>query len=125
MGVKGKITRREFLSRTATAVGAGICSPYILTSEALGGPGQPPASDRIISGHIGVGGRGGGFLRKDGVAVCDVDESHRVRAAKIIASKGGKADGYVDYRKVLDHNDIDVVFIASPDHWHGLHTVHA
>jgi len=125
MGAKRSISRREFFAKTASAVGAGLCAPYILTSDALGAPDRPPASDRIVSGHIGVGGRGGGFLRRDGAAVCDVDDRHAARAAKIIASKGGKADIYKDYRDVLDRKDIDVVFVASPDHWHGLHTVHA
>lgn len=125
MGAKRKISRREFLARTATAVGAGLCAPYVLTSDALGGPGRPPASDRIISGHVGVGGRGQGFLRADTAAVCDVDEANRLRAVKIVESKGGKAAAYLDYRELLDRKDIDVVFVASPDHWHGLHTVHA
>ena len=30
----------------------------------------------------------------------------------------GKADVYGDYRKVLDRNDIDVVSVVTPDHWH-------
>jgi predicted dehydrogenase len=30
----------------------------------------------------------------------------------------GKADVYEDYRKILDRDDIKVVHIATPDHWH-------
>ena len=31
---------------------------------------------------------------------------------------GGKVDTYGDYRRILERKDIDVVVIATPDHWH-------
>jgi predicted dehydrogenase len=80
-------------------------------------------------GHIGVGGMGGGHLggyahnkRLPTVAVCDVDEGHRVRAQKRV---GSACDAYKDYRELLDRDDIHAVVIATPDHWHALTVIYA
>ena len=52
------VTRRSLLKAAA----AGLAAPYVLTSEALGGPGRAPASERITMGFIGQGGQGSGHL---------------------------------------------------------------
>ncbi|HUT89462.1 MAG TPA: hypothetical protein VMY37_08200, partial [Thermoguttaceae bacterium] len=77
------VTRRELLKGAAAALGV----PYVLTSGALGAPGRPPASERIVTGAIGVGGRGGHLLgwflgdpQLQVQAVCDSDR-HRREAA--------------------------------------------
>lgn len=54
----------------------------------------------------------------DIVAVCDVDSNHLDRAKNDEHIGKGKADAYKDYRKLLDRNDIDVVSVVTPDHWH-------
>lgn len=36
-----------------------------------------------------------------------------------------RVDRYKDYRKLLECSDIDAVVIASPNHWHTLHAIHA
>ncbi|HUT34465.1 MAG TPA: Gfo/Idh/MocA family oxidoreductase [Planctomycetota bacterium] len=101
----------------------------MLTSQALGGPEKEAASDRLAVGHIGVGGMGSGQLRgtmnnraATSVAVCDVDKERLSRAE---STTGGKAKPYHDFRQLLERQDIDAVVIASPDHWHALHTIHA
>jgi len=52
------------------------------------------------------------------IAVCDVDENHTSRARNSDEIGKGKADAYGDYRRVLERDDIDVVSIVTPDHWH-------
>jgi len=121
----GRVSRRSFLSRTA-CWGAGLAMPAIIPREVLAAPGRPGANDRIITGHIGIGGMGSGHLRKDAAALCDVDLNHLKKAKEIVEEKGGKNPAlYVDYRRLLERKDLDAIFIASPDHWHGLQTVHS
>ena len=122
-------SRRDFLAAAAKGAGLGLAAPYVFTSNALGRAGRAPASDRIVTGHIGVGGKGGGHVRtirgrRDAqvAAICDVDEGHCQRGRKLA---GGKADLYGDHRKMLERQDIDAVVVASPDHWHALHSIHA
>lgn len=97
----------------------------ILPRGVLGARGRPGANDRIVTGHIGVGGMGRAHINgfRDSIgAICDVDQNHLKQAADILDRK---VDLYADYRRILDRGDIDAVVISSPDHWHGLQTVHA
>ena len=50
------------------------------------------------------------------MACCDVDERHADRAKRRLSD--GKADTYSDYRQLLERQDIDIVTIGTPDHWH-------
>ncbi len=57
------------------------------------------------------------------VSLCDVDSKMLADAAAMIG--GRQASGkvprvYSDYRKMLAEKDLDVVLIATPDHWHAL-----
>jgi predicted dehydrogenase len=59
------------------------------------------------------------------VAACDVYKPNLDRALSKIATTSSKPQGYGDYRRVLERKDIDVVFVATPDHWHAPITVAA
>ena len=111
--------RRDFLK--VTSVAAAAATPYFAwNSPAFA---NQEKIDRPGIGCIGMGGMGTGDARNhanfgDILAVCDVDSKHAERAKNDARIGKGKADIYKDYRKVLDRQDIDVVSIGTPDHWH-------
>lgn len=113
--------RRSFLKKTAVASAIGAATPYFAWTEKAFA--NQAKNDRPRIGCIGVGSMGQGDARGhsgfgDILAVCDVDKNHAESAKNHDQIGKGKADVYEDYRKVLDRNDIDVVSIVTPDHWH-------
>ena len=115
-------SRREFLRQTSLAASVAALPAFLSTSRARAA--TIAANDRLRIGSIGVGGRGSGIARNarefgDILAVCDVDSAHAEKAAADPKLGAGKAEVYADYRKLLDRNDIDVVTIGTPDHWHS------
>ena len=62
------------------------------------------------------------------VALCDVDKNMMAGAAKLVSErqKSGKTPKqYGDYQKMLAENELDIVLIGTPDHWHALQTIDA
>lgn len=62
------------------------------------------------------------------VALCDVDKHQLNEAAKMVSQrqKSGKTPLlYNDYRKMLSENQLDIVLIGTPDHWHALQMIDA
>ncbi len=113
---KSKTGRRAFLKRTAAAA----VSITLVPRYVLGGKGYTSPSDQLTKGIIGVGGMGRGHFNYGGtklLAVCDVDKNHLNQA---IALAGGDIDGYHDFRELIAREDIDIVHIATPPHWHGI-----
>lgn len=92
----------------------------IVPRRVLGGPRYTPPSDELTKAVVGVGGIGRGHMGYEGarlLAVCDVDGDH-LQAALDAAGPG--VDGYRDYREVLGRDDVDIVHVATPPHWHGI-----
>lgn len=57
------------------------------------------------------------------VSLCDVDKKMLAEAADIVAGRQlskRKPRTYGDYRAMLKEKDLDIVLIATPDHWHAL-----
>ncbi|TWT46683.1 Gfo/Idh/MocA family protein [Botrimarina hoheduenensis] len=113
--------RRDFLRQATTlAAAAALPGGSPLWADA--------ANNRLGVACIGVGGMGTShltWLAKQPdlrvVAIADVDKTHR-QAAGVLAPDA-KLTG--DFRTILDRDDVDAVFIATPDHWHALTTIAA
>ena len=99
--------RRAFLAAAA--------APMLLPASAKG------ANERVSIALVGAGGRGRRVteafreLGSPVPAVCDVYEPNLAKGLEV-ADDG--AQGYRDYRRVLERDDVDAVLIATPDHWH-------
>ncbi len=117
------MNRRNFLKLGATT-GALLSAPSA-RARLVG------ANDRVRIAIIGCGTMGRAHTYSlaqnpdcEIVALCDVYRKKYeevVPNVETITSK--KPDTYQDFRRVLDRNDIDAIWIATPDHWHPLLTI--
>ena len=117
----GKISRRQFLKSALYTAGAFTIVPR----HVLGGSGFTAPSDQLTKAVIGVGGMGKYHLQRVNpsarlLAVCDVDRNHLQQALERVETE---VQGYHDFREVLAREDIDIVHIATPPHWHGVMSV--
>mgnify|MGYP006289293683 CR=1 FL=1 len=113
----GTQSRRDFLVRSA-----GLASGAALSSSVKAGD-EAPAPKTLRCGVIGVGKRGGAILQTllelesvEVVAVSDTYDVWRSRALAWCKQKNGDAAEYVEYERMLKKEDLDAVFIATPEH---------
>ncbi len=62
------------------------------------------------------------------VSLCDVDKTMLANCADLVATRQLSKKQprlYADYREMLKEKDLDVVLIATPDHWHALTMIEA
>ncbi|HQH69991.1 MAG TPA: Gfo/Idh/MocA family oxidoreductase, partial [Candidatus Hydrogenedentes bacterium] len=118
-----RFTRRTFLGLAGAAAAAGLAPR---TARAGIGP-----NEKINLAVIGCGGMGSRHIEALAVndncnlaALCDVYIPRYVDQQKVVEERSGrKPDGYQDFRRVLERNDIDAILVATPDHWHPLLTI--
>jgi hypothetical protein len=112
-----KTTRRVFLGAAGAAVMT--AASYV---RVLG------ANDRIGIGAIGFGLIGKQHITdlkkfKD-VELLGMCDAYKPRLEEGLAyMESPNAKGYSDFRKMFENKDIQGVVIATPDHWHALHTI--
>lgn len=136
------VTRRTFLKDSTLAAGA-----VALAAGAGRAQDAPKVTRRTVGANekfnialIGCGGMGSyklcNFMASNQcnlVALCDVDKSHledknvmgpapAVKGAPeaMKAALAGKVDRVQDYRQIIERKDIDIVIVATPDHWHAI-----
>jgi predicted dehydrogenase len=85
------------------------------------------ANDRVQVGMIGIGLIGKrhllDFRAQPDVEITAVCEVYEPRLREGLAISGGQAEGFKDFRKMLDRKEIDAVVVSTPDHWHALLTI--
>ena len=136
---KSKPSRRGFFA--ASAVGATALSMTAKSYAEVKG-----ANEAVRIGFLGVGGRCQQHIdvilkmqaEKKGVrpvAAADVWDGDQTKgkgkgqglfpSAKRMEIENDKKHVSKDYRTILDQKDVDMVVIASPDHWHAKMTIDA
>src|SRR3954470_4060429 len=112
-------TRRDFLKTSAAAMTTGRATgPLILTR------GSP--NEKLVVAVVGMNGRGivhiqnfGQRMKNAEVAyLCDVDSAALAKGQKVFGADERLPKALGDFRRALDDKSVDVVSIATPDHWH-------
>lgn len=118
-------SRRHFLKTTAVAA--------VATGLSARAWAQVDGSNTDLRvAVVGFGGRGGdhirGFSGRKGVrltALCDCDTRILEGVAAKQRDQGRELETYTDIRKLLESKNVDVVSIATPNHWHALGAIWA
>lgn len=121
------MNRRSFLQSGTAALAWSAAATYVPTTFA--------AEKTLRAGLIGTGWYGKCDLFRliqvapvEVVSLCDVDQRMLAEAAELVSQRqksGRQPRTYADYRKMLAEKDLDVVLIATPDHWHALPMIEA
>ena len=127
-------SRREFLEQSMFAAAAAAAMNGPVTAWAAEEKQSTSPNEKLGVAVVGVKGRGGSHIgafagRKDSeiLYICDVDSAiGNSRAEEVGKRQGGNRPKWeADLRKVLEDKRVDVVSIATPNHWHALAAIWA
>jgi predicted dehydrogenase len=114
------VNRRYFLG----ASGAAMASPLLRADDK-----KVAANDKVRVALIGCGGMGRANLHDfmrigdfEIVGLCDPDPKHIEDAMNDVKNAKRPTElvkTEMDFRRVIDRKDVDVVIIGTPDHWHA------
>lgn len=115
-------TRRQTLKSLAA-----FATIQIVPGRVLGLNGQKPPSEELTRGIIGCGAICSKHLKMPGrlLALCDVDKKHLGKRMKQSGGKAKGITGYHDFRELVARDDIDIVHVATPPHWHAIMAIEA
>jgi predicted dehydrogenase len=124
--MKDSLTRRDFLKTTSVA-GAGLLAMGSIHPVRA----AESANNRVRVAVMGTNGRGmahiAGYLAQPNCEIayiCDVDSRALDKGVEAVAKKQErKPKGVKDFRQILDDKDVDVLSIATPNHWHAPATI--
>ncbi|MFN0199794.1 MAG: Gfo/Idh/MocA family oxidoreductase, partial [Planctomycetaceae bacterium] len=133
-----RTSRREFLEQSMLAAAAAVATTSVGRSasaeEEKAAEGSDSPSEVLRVAQLGVNGQGSGHLgqwigRKgcEVVAIVDPDESvGQTKGVERIEKESGKKPAYYkDLREAFEKTEIDIVSIATPNHWHALAAIWA
>ena len=122
------LSRRDFLAKSSLGAGLALGAPSILRAKDSNSSG-----DDIRVGFIGCGKQHEVLFN----AMVNIPGIHYVAAADIMRDRLGRTFGsikgrfgtsikrYLDVEEMLEKEDLDAVFISTPDFWHAPHTIMA
>ena len=127
-----RFDRRRFLEDSMFAAAAAVTAGGVVPAFAEEKQSTSP-NERLNVAIIGVNGRGGSHIggftsRKDTPITWLVDCDREVGQKRVdaVAKKQGFAPKFAtDMREMLEDKEVDVVSIATPNHWHALAAIWA
>ena len=121
------INRRRFLEQTmiATAAAATVPAGRLVAQERQ----SKSPNERLSVAVIGVRGRGGAhakaFASRDDCTISYICDADRDVGPKVAARFDSRPKCVEDMRHIFDDDSVDVVSIATPNHWHSLAAIWA
>ena len=121
-------TRRGFVKGSAASL---VAMGFASSVSADKSP--PSPNDKIQVGMVGAAGRAGSLLRMfaaredvEIVGIADIDQGRLASGvAHVEKVKGRRPAGHGDFRRLTDNQQIDVIVVGTPDHWHAIPTIMA
>ena len=128
-------TRRDFVSSAVKTAAAGVAASTLssMPSTAEGMRRLKGANDKIIIGHVGLGGQGMTHVRllhdnqgaadkslnnnTEQIAVCDIYRRRLKGGQQHLGLKDNQT--FEDYRKLMEIKELDAVWVTTSDQWHA------
>ena len=129
---RAALSRREFVDAAVATAAVGLASRLTPAAEPRGQSRRVGANERLRVAVIGGNGRGSSHINEwiaipetELAVFCDCDPNTQGKYQKRFADLPHKVEFVQDVRKVIDRDDIDIISIATPNHWHAMMSIWA